>query len=134
MIFTGIGRVADDHPERGGFLAVYPFGVLLKKAFEGLLAAVFQHLEGVSQADAIKGRVCCCAGEVMPDAFNVDRRDVIGQQNDFIGMDFLLVLAEKILLPNQAADTPASAVQSGCPCHVRKRQGCGAYRVSAERT
>ena len=61
----------------------------------------FIHLEGVGQADALERHIIAALQPVI-DRLDVDRGDVIGQQNDLVRVDLIAELVLQLLGRDQA--------------------------------
>ena len=59
-------------------------------------------IERVGEANACE-RLVISAHEVMKNGFNVDGGNVVGQQDNFVGVDFVLVFVGQLLFTDQAA-------------------------------
>ena len=86
----------------GGHLLLHPFGIVLEELREQLVVLLLCQLESVRQADAAVRQVGFPTGDVMEYNFNVHIGDIIGQQHDFIAMDFIQVLALHVLRADKA--------------------------------
>ena len=86
----------------GGHLLLHPFGIVLEKLGEKLVVLLLRQLESVRQADAAVRQVGFPASNVMEYRFNVHIGDIIGQQHDFVAMDFIQVLALHVLRTDKA--------------------------------
>ena len=86
----------------GGHLLLHPFGIVLEELREQLVVLLLCQLESVRQADAAVRQVGFPTGDVMEYSFNVHIGDIIGQQHDFIAMDFIQVLALHVLRADKA--------------------------------
>jgi len=74
---------------------------------------LLRQLESVRQADAAVRQVGFPASNVMEYRFNVHIGDIIGQQHDFVAMDFIQVLALHIL---RADKTGLQQSRNECAC------------------
>ncbi len=70
--------------------------------------------EGVCQADTFE-RLISAVHQVGERRLDVDRRNVIGQQDDFVGVKFVPELMEHLLLRNQAT-LKQTGDECPCPC------------------
>ena len=102
LLTHGIGRIADDDADGRAALRFHRFGVLLEKAFENVVLAVFAQLEGVGEADAIVGQIFRLRAHLLKDALDVDIRNVVGQQHEFVGVNLVPVFAHHVF----GADEP----------------------------
>ena len=69
---------------------------------EQFVVLLLCQLESVRQADAAVWQVGFPTGNVVEYRFNVHISDIIGQQYDFVAMDFIQVLALHILRTDKA--------------------------------
>ena len=100
----GIGRVADDDADVQRFLP-FAAGAVVHQHFVEVVA-FFVHLEGVGEADASKGFVCCLVfvcRQVVVGGFDVDGGDVVGEQDDFVGVYFGAVFLRQASARDDAA-------------------------------
>ena len=85
-----------------GHLLLHPFGIVLKKLREKFVVLLLRQLESVRQADAAVRQVGFPTSNVMEYRFDVHIGDIIGQQHDFIAMDFIQVFALHVLRSDKA--------------------------------
>ena len=101
----GIGRVADDDADVQGFLP-FAAGAVVHQHFVEIVA-FFVHLEGVGEADAGEGLVCrrlvFAACQVVVGGFDIDGGDVVGEQDDFVGVYFGAVFLRQASARDDAA-------------------------------
>ena len=97
-----IRRIADDDPQGRFFLGLDPRRIVREELGKQLLIGLAQ-LEGVGQADAVEGGVTGASSDVVEGVFDVDRRNVVGQQHQLVGVDFVLVFAAHVGRADQAA-------------------------------
>ena len=101
----GIGRVANDDADVQGFLP-FAAGTVVHQHFVEVVA-FFVHLEGVGEADAGEGLVCrrlvFAACQVVVGGFDVDGGDVVGEQDDFVGVYFGAVFLRQAFARDDAA-------------------------------
>ena len=93
----GVRRVADDDADGGGLLIHDARGVPGEDAGEVVVGvAVFAELERVGQADAVEAGVVLAADEVVERVLDVDAGDVVGEQDDLVGVELLRVFAPEV--------------------------------------
>ena len=101
----GIRRVANDDADVQGFLS-FAAGAVVHQHFVEVVA-FFVHLEGVGEADAGEGLVCrrlvFAACQVVVGGFDVDGGDVVGEQDDFVGVYFGAVFLRQAPARDDAA-------------------------------
>ena len=106
----GIRWVADNHADVQGFLPFAARAVVHQKFVEQI--TFFVHLEGIGEADTVKRRVLAAVGCIPANMgldnavigrFDIDGCDVVGEQDDFIGVNFVLVFFRQSLGGNDAA-------------------------------
>ena len=70
-----------------------------------IVVLIFVQLECVCQADAVEGRIgfCILAHSIVVGVFNINGRNIISQQNDFVCMQFFFILALQIFMLDQSA-------------------------------
>ncbi len=86
-----VGRVADDYGDRRTALAGDVLGVLLG---EHRQLAVLSHVQGVHEAEPLERLIF--AGDFQVGMLNVEGRDVIRHEHDFIGEQLLTVDARQV--------------------------------------
>ena len=80
-----------------GHLLLYSLGIVLKELCKKLVVFLLCQLESVRQAYAAVRQIGFPTGYLMEYRFYVHIRDIIGQQHDFIAMNFIKILALHIL-------------------------------------
>ena len=103
-----VGRVAHDEADVQAPLRLSPVVVGHEDAAVQHVV-VLGHLEGVGQDDPVEGRVAAVGlltrttgrGQVPVGHLDVRRGDVVGEQEDLIGVQFGRVLAHQVLGPDQ---------------------------------
>ena len=130
----GIGRIANDDTDGCATLRFHRFGVLAEEMFEDVLSiTVFPQLEGVGQADAIVGQIFRLRTHLLKDTLDVDIRNVVRQQHEFVGVNLLRVFAHHIFRTDEsrlqkARDECASAGEGVEHVNVFLREGCPKLR------
>lgn len=99
MLGDRVGRVAHDNANIELLLATTALGVVRHNKRQ--LIRAFAHSEGVSQQDAIKGRVGP-ALKAAVNALNVDGGDIVGQQHDLVGVQLVAELVLQLGWRDQA--------------------------------
>ena len=95
------GRVADDHADVELPLARRAL-VVLREEPGASAGPAFRELERVGENDAREGLVGTgSAGEVVIGALDVDGRDVVGEQQDLVGVQLGRVLAGEVVGPHE---------------------------------
>ena len=106
----GIRRVANNDANIQLFLPFAAFAVIFHCAVQQVV--FFVHLEGIGEADTVKRRVLAAVGCIPANMgldnavigrFDIDGCDVVGEQDDFIGVNFVLVFFRQSLGGNDAA-------------------------------
>ena len=70
--------------------------------FENVVVAVFPQLEGVGETDAIVGQIFRLRTHLLKDTLDVDIRNVVRQQNEFVGVNLLRVFAHHIFRTDES--------------------------------
>ena len=106
----GIRWVADNHANIQRLLPFAAFAVIFHCAVQQVV--FFVHLEGIGEADTVKRRVLAAVGCIPANMgldnavigrFDIDGSDVVGEQDNFIGVDFILVFFRQPPGGNDAA-------------------------------
>ena len=110
----GVGRIANDDADGRAALRFHRFGVLAEEMFEDVVLAVFPQLESVGKADAIVGQIFRLRTHLLKDTLDVDIRNIVRQQHEFVGVNLLRVFAHHIFRTDEsrlqkARDESASA-------------------------
>ena len=97
--------VHDDDLDRRVLLPLHPL-VVLREELAGLdLPIGFIQLERIRERNPLKGNIALLhtvLGRFLGvDGFDVDRRDVVAEQHDFVGKELLGVLAVQVLRSDQ---------------------------------
>ena len=82
----GIGRIADNDADIPAFLLFHTVGIFRKTNI--YFPIILIHLKGIRQANAGK-RLIRLSGHAVIGFLYVDRRNVIGQQHNFVGVQFI---------------------------------------------
>ena len=99
----GIRRISDDNFNASVLLFVDAFGILLQDAFERqILLTEFVKLKSVGETNSVERSVTFGVQSGVISVFDVDCGDVIGEQDNFVGVQFVQVLVEQIFRTNQA--------------------------------
>ena len=114
IVFTflpcGIGWISDNDTDVQGFLPFAACAVVHQHFVQHVACLV--HLEGISQADAFKGNVWDVVWNIAVNVacqyavvgrFDVDGGDVVGEQDDFVGVDFAFVFFRQPVARDDAA-------------------------------
>ena len=96
-MFRRIRRIADNDLNRSFALAFDLFGVFLKEFVNCALAA-FVEFKRIGQADVVVIDIFLAAMLVVKYRLDVDIGDVIGEQDDFVAMEFLEVFAFEVFV------------------------------------
>ena len=97
----GVRRVADDDANIGFILFVNGKGILHHKAEKILDGGIGVEGKSIGQTNAVEGEIILIARAGVEGVFDVDGGDVISQQDNLIGVQFVLILATEILIVNQ---------------------------------
>ena len=90
-----IGRVADDHPNIQ-FLLPGAAVAIVRHQIADEVAFLLVKLEGVRKADTLERHIIA-AQQTMIRGFNVDGRNVVGQQHDFVGVNLVSIFVLKLV-------------------------------------
>lgn len=95
-----VRRIADNHLNRclhllGGTVSVWLKQTKICRSIT--CSCTLSQLESIRQHDSLKRDIVLAIAQFVIGFLNVDRCNVVGQQNDFVAMDFAGVLVQKIL-------------------------------------
>src|SRR5690606_26192803 len=96
-----IRRVTNDDPDIGLALA-YRALVVLREHRLIKRAPALGHLEGVGEHDTGK-RFVVATGQLVVSLLDIDRRDVVGERDDLVAVEFVAVLTGQVLRLDQTA-------------------------------
>ena len=95
-----IRRVSHDDTDVEGLLAFAAVAVVGEEIADEV--TFFVELESISETDALEGFVFP-ADESVIDSLDVDGGDIVGEQDDFVGVDLVFVFVRELLLADEAA-------------------------------
>ena len=100
----GIWRVADDDGDGGVVLGEDTLGVGAEfLVVEEVIGLDLAHAEGVAEDDAGEGGVFLLAAlAVVEDVLDVDGGDVVGEEDDLVGVELLGVFAVEVVVADEA--------------------------------
>ena len=114
VIFTflpcRVRRIADNHLNIQFFLAFTARAVIHQQLVQYI--AFFIHLKRIGQTNAVKGNILAAlcsftvdiaVQQAVVSGFNINRGNVIGKQNNFVGMNFVTVFFRQLFRRNNAA-------------------------------
>ena len=112
----GIGRIADDNFNAGISLLVDALGIFPHDAFhiERDFAALVK-LKSIGETNPLKRLITFGVDDRIKRILDINGGNVIGKQNDFVGVEFAKIFAKKVARLNQAAlNQPRN--KSSCAC------------------
>ena len=112
-----IRRIADDNPYGGASLGFDGFGVFAEEAFEDVAIARFAQLEGICEAESIKGQILRLWAYLLEYALDIYIGNIVSQQDYFVGMNLRTVFMRHIF----GADKPR--LQETCDECTRPSKG-----------
>ena len=104
LLTNGVRRVADDDGDGGVVLGEDALGVGAEfLVVEKVVGFDLAHPEGVAEDDAGEGGVfLLAAGAVVEDILDVDGGDVVGEEDNLVGVELLGVLAVEVVVADKA--------------------------------
>ena len=104
FLTNGVRRVTKDDSDGLAAEALESLAVVFKVLEKVLVRrAGFVHAEGIREADAFEGLVVFLLHDAVVGDFDVDARDVVGEQHDFAGVELLPVFAGEVFFADEAA-------------------------------
>jgi len=106
----GIGRIADNDADIPAFLFFYALGIFRKANI--YFPIILIHLKSIRQANAGK-RLIRLSGHAVIGFLNVDCRNVIGQQHNFVGMQLIPIFQGQHVRRDESAFHHADGERPG---------------------